>query len=100
MKVVGVSLHDLHGLKLFEPCFLRDLVFAFVSVVFEMTYVGDVSYVTNFVSAKPEIPRYDVEGEECSYVAEVYIIIYCRSAGIKANASRNDRFKLFLLAGK
>ena len=44
-------LYHFHRLELLETCFFLYLVFAVVGIVFEMTHIGDIAYVSHFITA-------------------------------------------------
>ena len=50
MIAVQEILNNLHWFQLFQTCFLGDLVFSVIGIVFQMTYVGNISYVAYFIS--------------------------------------------------
>ena len=50
VEAIGVILCHLHRFQLFQSGLLRDLVFALVGIVFQMTHVSDVADVAYFIS--------------------------------------------------
>ena len=50
MIAVQEILNNLHWFQLFQTCFLGNLVFSVIGIVFQMTYVGNISYVAYFIS--------------------------------------------------
>ena len=50
MVAVQVILYYFHRLQLLEACLFGYLVFAFVGVVLEVAYVGDVAYVAHLIT--------------------------------------------------
>ncbi len=97
MVAQGVGLDDLHGLKLFQPGFLGDLVFSRVGIVLQMAHVGDVPYVADLVSQLFEEPEQDVIGNAGPRVAQMGVAIDRRAADIHAYHAGMDGDKQFLL---
>ena len=95
----GVVLHYFHWLQLLQTGFLSDFVFAFVSVVFQMTYIGNVTHVAHFISQLLEVAEQDIEGNSRS-VSQVCVAIYSRTAYVHAHMRGVQRSKLFFSATK
>ena len=43
-------LNDFHGFQLFQTCFFGNLIFSVVGIMFQMAYIGNIAYITYFVS--------------------------------------------------
>jgi len=85
MVTVQIVLHHFHRLQLFQACFLGNLVFAFVSIVFQMAHIGDVAHIAHFVPQVGQVAEKDVECDGRTGVSEVCIAIDCRTAHIHAH---------------
>ena len=46
---VGIILCNFHRFKLLKPCFLCDLVLAFIQVLLKMAYIGNVPYISHLI---------------------------------------------------
>ena len=97
MEAIGVILCHFHRLKLFQSGFLRNLVFALVSIVLKMTYIRNVSNIANFVADMLQVTEKKVESDGWTSVSEVSITIDSRAADIHADSSWIERFEEFLL---
>ena len=60
-------LYHFHRLELLETCFFLYLVFAVVGIVFEMTHIGDIAYVSHFITAvfQPSEKYIECYGRAC-----------------------------------
>ena len=90
-------MHHLHGFELFEPCLLGNFIVTAVRVMFEMTDIGDVAYVTHVISEVFQITKQNVEGDGRPRVAKVRITVYRGAADIHAHVRRVKRFEYFFL---
>jgi len=50
MVAVQIVLNDFHWFQFFQTGFLGNFVFSFVGIMFQMTYVSDIAYITYFIS--------------------------------------------------
>jgi hypothetical protein len=96
MKSFGVILDDLHGLQLFDPCAFGDLVFAFIRVVFQVTYIGDISNVPDLVAKVTQVTRHYIKHHKRAHVAPVHVIIDRRTTYVHAHMARIDGRKRLL----
>ncbi len=55
MKSDGITLHNLHWLQTFQPCFLGKFIIAFIPITFQVAGIGYISYIANLVPQVPEI---------------------------------------------
>jgi hypothetical protein len=85
---------------LLQASFLRDLIFAFVSVVFQVAHVGDVAYIPYFITEVAEITGYYIEGQKGANVAQVNVIVYGRTADIHADVAGVDGGKKFFFTSQ
>ena len=91
-----VGLHNLHRLKLFQPCLLGDLVLSLVGVVLKVSHVGDVPHVADLVAKMPEQFEKHIVGYSRTGVSEVSLSVDRRPADVHSHVSRLDRLeKLF-----
>ena len=84
VKIIRIIFYNLHRLKLFKPCLFRNLIFTIIGIIFQMPYIGDIPYITHFVSQKPEVPGDNIKCEEGSDITEVNKVVNGRSADIHA----------------
>src|SRR5690606_7464473 len=97
VETVGVFLHDLHRLQLFQPGLLTDLVLCIaVEVTFEVAYISDIAHIPHLISQVHQIPVNNIKTDEGATIAYMYIAVYCRSANIHAHTSFGQRLKDFL----
>ena len=61
MEIFAVPFYDFHWLKLFKPCFLGDLILAFIVITLKMSYVSYVSHISDAITKVPEISGDNVE---------------------------------------
>ena len=91
-----VGLHNLHRLKLFQPCLLGDLVLSLVGVVLKVSHVGDVPHVADLVAKMPEQFEKHIVGHSRTGVSEVSLSVDRRPADVHSHVSRLYRLeKLF-----
>ena len=95
---VQVELHYFHRLQLFQTGFLGNFVFTFIGIMFQMTYVGNVAYITYFVSYMCKITEQQVECDSRAGVSQMRIAIDRRTTDIHAYVGFMQRDKLFLLS--
>jgi len=55
MITVQVELYHFHRFQLLQACFLCNLVFTFVGIVFQMAYVGNVTYIAYLITQMSEV---------------------------------------------
>ena len=98
MVAVGVVLCHLHGFQLLEAGLLGNLVLALVSIVLQMSHVGDVTHIAHLVADVPQIAVQDIERDGRAGMAEMAVAIHRGSAHIHAHMVGRDGFeKLFLM---
>ena len=95
---VGVILRHLHRLKVFEAGFLRDFVLAFVGVVFQVTHIGDVAHIADFISEMLQIPENQVKGDGRPGVTQVSVAIDGGTADVHAHMRGVQRLERLLAA--
>ena len=49
MVAVGVVLRYLHGLQLLQTGLLGNLVLTLISIVLQMTYIGNITHIPYFI---------------------------------------------------
>ena len=47
---VGVILHHLHRFELLEARFLSNLIFAFVRIALQVSYISDITHITHLIA--------------------------------------------------
>ena len=95
---VQVILYHFHRFQLFKTCFFCNLVFTFIGIMFQMTYIGDISHIAHFVSQMGEITEQDIEGDGRTGMSQMGIAVYRRATHIHAYMRRVKRNKKFLSA--
>ena len=85
MVTVGIILGYLHGLQLFKPCFLGNLVLTLVGIVLKMSNVRDVPDIPNLISQMPDISEKDVECYGWTCMSKMRVAINSRSAYIQSH---------------
>ena len=98
MIAIGVVLRHLHGLKVLKAGLLRDFVLAFVSIVFQVTHVGDVANIADFIAEVFQISENQVKSNGWTGVTKVGIAIDSGSADIHAHMRGVEGFKRLLAA--
>ena len=93
MIPVQVVLHYFHGFQLFQTGFLGNLIFAFICVMFQVAYVGNVTHVSHFITQPGEITEEYVERDGRTGMSQMCIAIYRRSADIHAHMWSVQRHK-------
>ena len=93
MIPVQVVLHYFHGFQLFQTGFLGNLIFAFICVMFQVAYVGNVTHVSHFITQPGEITEKYVERDGRTGMSQMCIAIYRRSADIHAHMWSVQRHK-------
>ena len=96
----SVVLHHLHGLQLLEAGLLRYLVFAFVGIVLQMAYVGDVAHIADLVAKVPEQLEQHVVGDPGTGVSQMGVAIDGGTADIHAHMAFVYGFEELLFAAQ
>ena len=76
MIAVSIILCYLHRLKLLKACLLLYLVVALISIVLQVTYVGNVSNIAHLISQMLEITEQKVESDGRTSMSKMWIAIY------------------------
>ena len=100
MVAVGVILCHLHRFQVLETGFFGNLVFAFVSIMLQVTDVGDVAHVTYFVTEVPQVSEDQVEGDGWTGVAEVSVTVDGGTTDVHADMRSVDGFERLLATSK
>ena len=97
---IGVELSHFHRFELLQTSLLRDLVLALVGIVFEVTYVGDITHVAHLVALRFEVTEQQVEGDCGAGVTQMRIAIYGGATDIQPYKWRVVGCELLFLARK
>ena len=100
MVAVGVVLCHFHRLKLLQPCLLRYLVFALVGIVFEVSDVSNIAYISHLVAEMRQVSEHYVECDSRSGMTEMRVAIDCWTANIHANVRGMKWLKSFFLTSE
>ena len=95
---VGVVLRHLHGLQLLQAGLLGNLVLAFVSIVFQVTHIGDVAHIAHLIAQMHQVAVQHIESDGGPGVAQMTVAIDGGTADIHAHVVGSEGFeKLFLV---
>ena len=100
MVAFGIVLHHLHGLQLFQAGLLGNLVLAFVGVVLQVAYVGDIAHIAHLVAQILQQAEQHVIGDARTGVAQMGVSVNGGAAHVHTHAAFVDGFEYFLIAGK
>ncbi len=90
---VQIILNYLHRLFLLQTSLLGDLIFALISIVLEMAYIGDVAAITDFVANVLQITIENIESDGWTSVSEVTVAIDGRTADVHADMIGSNRLE-------
>ena len=96
MISVFIILSHFHWFEVLKTSFLCNFIFAFVSVVFEVTYVGDVTNITYFITEVFKITEHEVESDSWTSVTEVSVAVNGRTTYIHSYMRSVERLEQFL----
>src|SRR6185437_710298 len=99
MEQVGIFLHKLHRLQLFDNGLFGDLVLGFASFFFEMPGVGDVPHITDLITQMEQITVNKIKGDKGAGVTQVAFAADRRAAYIHADMSGRKWDKYLFLPG-
>src|SRR5690554_846556 len=88
MKSQRVLMYDLHRLKLLQLCFFCKLILSFITITFQMPRIGDVAYITYFITQMEKISVYQIKRDKCAAVAQVDIAVDGGTTYIHAHQGR------------
>ena len=95
---LGVVVGHLHRLQLLKAGLLGDFILAFVGIVLEVAYVGDVAHVAHLVAQRAEVAEQQIERDGGTGVTQVGIAIDRRAADIHTYTTFGQGRKLLLAA--
>ena len=87
---------NLHRLELFETCFLGNLVFTFVGIVFEVAHIGDVAHVAHLIPEVFQIAEYEIEGDGGTGGSQMGVTINRWATNIHSDVAGIDGLEEFL----
>jgi hypothetical protein len=85
---------------MFEPCFLLNLILAFIGIVFKMTHIRYIPDIADPVTQVKEITVEQVECHRRTGMAEMSIAVHRRSADIQSDKRGVQRTEYFSASGK
>ena len=100
MIAVQVILNNFHRLQLFQTSFLCNFIFTVISIMFQMTYIGNVSYITYLIAQMRKVTEKNIECNSRTSMSQMSITINSRPAHIHAYMRSMQRNKQFLATGK
>ena len=92
---VGVILRNLHGLELFQPCFLLDLIITLIGIMLQMAHVGDIPDVAYLIAQMRKVAEENVECDCRTGMAQVRVAVYGGSADVHAHVGCVQRLEQF-----
>ena len=87
---------NLHRLELLEASLLCNLILAFVGILLQVAYIGNVAYVAHLVAQRLEVAEQKVEGYGWACVTQVWIAINCWAADIHTHVVGVNRLERLL----
>ena len=100
VKVIRIPLHDLHGLDVFQPCFLSNLVFSIIGVPCKVSDIRDVPDIADLIAEVDEVAKHHIERQKGSDVAQVNVGVYRRATDIHAHIGWVDWNEPFLFSAE
>jgi hypothetical protein len=97
---VHLVLHHFHGFEGFQSGLHQDLVLSFVRIIFQVSYIGDITNIPHFIAQVLEIPEEYIKGYGLARVTQVSITINSGTTGIETNKRRINGFKSLLFPGQ
>lgn len=99
MKQVGIFLHKLHWLQLFQQGFLAHFISGFTAFFFKVAGVGDVAHIPHFISKVLQVAIQYIKGHIRAGMPKMAFAAHCGPAHIHAYIRRMYRGEYFFLAG-
>ena len=100
MVAVGVILYNLHRLQLFQTSLFSNLVFAFVGIVLQVSYVGDVTHIAHFISQMLEVTEENIESNGWTGVSQMWVTVHGGTADIHAYVWSVQWLEYFFSSGQ
>ena len=97
MIAVRIILGYLHGLQLLQSCLLGNLILSLVGIVLQMSYVGDVPYITYLIAQVLQIAEHQVEGDGRTGMPQMGVAIHRRTTHIHTHMGCIQRLEALLL---
>ena len=95
---LGVELSNLHRLQLFQSCLFLNLIFTTIAIVLQMSDIGNVSYISYFVSQKFKKAVNRIESQSRSCVSQVSLSVNGWSANIHSYKRIIKWLKFFFIS--
>jgi hypothetical protein len=73
---------------------------SFIGIVFKVSDVGNIAYISNLITQITEVPEEDIKSYGRPGMAQMRIAIYCWTAYINSDTRRMKWFENFFAAGK
>ena len=89
-----VIINYFHRFEFFDSGFFPDFILAFVGIIFQMAYIGNIPYVANFVAEIFQIPEQNIKSDCGTCMPQMRIAIHGRSAHIHTHVRCMERDKL------
>ena len=98
MIAVGVVLGDLHRLQLLQSCLLGYLVLTLVGIMLQVTYIRDITHISDLIPQVLQIAEHQVEGNGRTGMPQMGITIDGRSTHIHTHIGGMQRLEALLLS--
>ena len=100
MVAVGVVLRNLHRLQLLQSCLLGNLILTLVSIMLQVTHIGNVTHIAHLVAQMLQVTEKDIEGDGRTGMSQMGITIHGRATYIHAHIGGMKGFETLLLTMK
>ena len=61
MKINSITLHNFHRLKLFNTGLFCNFIFAFILIIYNMPYIGNIAHISYLVAKMKQVPENDIK---------------------------------------
>ena len=98
MEINGIELHHFHGFDFFDARFFGNAVFTHILVIFEMSGIGDVANITDFVPQMFEVAVDQIKGNKSPAIAQMDVAVNCGATDIHSYIARVKGLKRFFFS--
>jgi hypothetical protein len=100
VEIYGVELHHFHGFYFFDSRFFGNAIFPYILVVFEMSRIGYVPDIANFIAQMLEVAIDEIERNKSPAIAQMYIAVNGGATDIHAYVARVEWLKSFFFSAQ
>ena len=97
VEAVGVVLRYFHRLELFQSGFLGNLVLALVSIMLQVAYISNITYISHLITQVLQITEHEVESDSWTCMSQMRITIDGGTTDIHAYVRRVKGLEALLL---